>query len=402
MKQIILHIDMNSYFASVEQQANPFLRGKPIGVTGKKHTRSVVAAASTEAKRLGVKTAMSTWEARGICPSLLLVEGDPKKYSDITARFLKIFHAYTPNVEQFSIDEAFLDVTGEAEDFLGAVIMAKSIKEDLRTECGEWITCSIGIAPNKLLAKMASRHQKPDGITVVKEKDIPAFLSLSRLEDVCGIGPRILRRLNALGIYTFAHLQKTSKTTLIQEFKQYGTWLWLVALGEDGEPVEAIDDPPKSMGHSYTVPRDLTSPRDMKRVLLALADRVAWRLRRDGYVAFGVAGHIRYNDFSHAGGSERFHHPIEEGGILARLCWNIIERHRHPDKPVRLIGVTAIMLQPKNAQSSLLSGDQKIQKLFCALDHLQRVFGPRSWTRASLIHTRFKERSSGFHYDHDL
>src|SRR3989344_1081932 len=184
-RRIIIHADMNSYFASVEQQANPRLRGKPIGVTGKRTERSVVAAASREAKK--------------ICPSIILVPGDPEKYGEITERFNAIFRDLSDKLERFSVDESFLDVTETARDYLGAIMVAQIIRRRLREECGEWITASIGIARNKLLAKAASETMKPDGLVVVKPGDEIAFLDSCDLQDPCGVGPRTARHLERLG-----------------------------------------------------------------------------------------------------------------------------------------------------------------------------------------------------------
>ena len=175
---------MNSYFASVEQQANPFLRDKSIAVTGKRYDpsrdkepqRSIVAAASAEAKRQGIKTGMSTWEAKRICPRLIIVQGDPKKYSDITEKIFHIFREFSDCVEQFSVDEGFLDVTHEAEDYLGAIMIALAIKKRINEICGEYIKASIGIAPNKLIAKLASESQKPDGLVVVPRDQVLDFV----------------------------------------------------------------------------------------------------------------------------------------------------------------------------------------------------------------------------------
>jgi len=189
--RIIMHIDMNSYFASVEQQANPFLRGKPIGVTGKsfdtnesaKAQRSIIATASIEAKRLGIKTAMSTSEAKRLLPSLIIVPGDPEKYAEITHRFNKIFNEFTDQVEIFSVDESFLDVTDWAQDYFGATMMAQAIRERIKEDCGERITCSIGIAPNKLIAKLASESHKPNGLTVVRPEQVLDFVASQKLGD---------------------------------------------------------------------------------------------------------------------------------------------------------------------------------------------------------------------------
>ncbi|TAK03913.1 DNA polymerase IV [Patescibacteria group bacterium] len=416
-QRIIMHVDMNSYFASVEQQFNPALRGKPIGVTGKRTERSVVAAASREAKLLGVKTAMSTWEARRICPSLIIVHGDPRKYAMITERFNAIFNDHADKVERFSVDESFLDVTIAARDYLGAIAIAQSIKHHLRRECGECITASVGIAPNKLLAKAASERMKPDGLTVVKPGEEIAFLDTLALEDVCGIGPRIARRLGQLGITTIPQLRAAPLGLLVNEFKSYGCWLLNAARGID--PDDVVHDPstgsgrravaPKSVGHSYTLPRDACAPTTIRRYLLGLCDKVAWRLRRDGYAARSVSAYVRFGDFSGAGRQRRFDEPVNDGLSLYRIAWSLLTdplmlplSKGEIARPVRLIGLSAGRLAPVSGQPSLFAADRKRERVNAALDRAQRRFGSGAWTRASLLNTSILERTSGFAYDHEL
>jgi DNA polymerase-4 len=402
MQRIILHADMNSYFASVEQQANPFLRGKAIGVTGKRQERSVVAAASREAKALGVATAMSTWEAKRILPSIILVMGDPEKYGDITARFNAIFREFTDRVEQFSVDESFLDITDTAKDYLGAIAIAQSIKSRLREECGERITVSIGIAPNKLLAKLASERMKPNGLVAIRPEQAIPFLDACDLEDFCGIGPRIRRHLESLGILNVPQLRKFPLSRLVDAFDSYGFWLHDAARGLDDSPVNGTEEEPKSMGHSYTLPRDTDDERTMKRYLLGLCDRVAWRLRRDGYLARGITAYVRYGDFGGAGCQRRFKEPVAEGLALFRIAWQLIDPVRDDTKPIRLVGLSAGELTTAAPPVSLFASERKKARLLPALDAIERRYGSHAWTRASLITTDIKERTSGFHYDHEI
>jgi len=399
-ERIILHVDMNSYFASVEQQANPLLRGKPIGVTGKRQERSVVAAASREAKKLGVKTAMATWEAKRILPSIVIVPGDPEKYGEITSRFNAIFREFTDRVEMFSVDESFLDVTDCAHDYLGAAVIAHIIKQRLREACGEWITASIGVGPNKLVAKAASECMKPDGLVIVRPEQVLEFLSGLDLQDICGIGPRIARRLDAMGITSMAQLRACPPEKLIHAFNSYGLWLHHAAHGRDDSEVSSADDAPKSVGHSYTFPKDLQTPEDMKRGLLGLCDKVAWRLRRDGFSARCVSVYARFGNFSGTGKQHRFREPINDGLALFRIAWRLLRPGI--SRPVRLLGVSASELTSGPEQPSLFIREQKIAGTLKALDRLQTRFGDRAWTRASLLRTEFLPRTSGFHYDHEI
>ncbi|MEI6510759.1 MAG: DNA polymerase IV [Candidatus Uhrbacteria bacterium] len=404
MNRIIIHIDMNSYFASVEQQANPFLRGKAIGVTGKRKERSVVAAASREAKKLGVKTAMSTWEAKRILPSIILVAGDPEKYGDITRRFNAIFRDYTPLVEQFSVDESFLDVTDVAQDYLGATAIALAIRERLRVECGDFITASIGIGPNKLLAKLASETVKPSGLTVIRPHEAIDLLDRCALQDLCGIGPRIADRLGDLGIRSFAQLRQFPLDKLAAEFKSYGLWLHNAAHGIGDDVVSSVADDPKSVGHSYTLPADTSDPTVVQRHLLALCDKVAWRLRRDGFAARCVTAYVRFGDFSGAGKQHRFQEPTNNGLELFKIAWSLIRQNGSDVslKQIRLVGISTSELITGSKPTSLFRKDRNVVSTLHALDKLQTRYGDRAWTRASLLSTNVMERTSGFRYDHEL
>lgn len=393
---------MNCYFASVEQQANPLLRGKPIGITGKNQKRSVVATASIEAKRLGVKTAMSTWEAKKICPSLIFIAGDPEKYSEITNRFNNIFLEFTEKVERFSVDESFLDVTEEAQDFFGATFIAQMIRERLKEECGERITASIGVGPNKLIAKLTSETVKPNGLTVTKPNEVIKLLDSCKLQDVCGIGPRIERRLNNLGIINFEQLRNFPIQKLYNEFKSYGYWLYNTAHGIGNNHINTDHLNPKSVGHSYTLPENAWDTKTIKRYLLGLSDKVGWRLRRDGFLAKRITAYVRYDDFSGSCQQRKFQESTNDGLILFKNAWHLISLWRDKSKAIRLVGIRTSELTESTKQQSLFKKEQKMHSIISALDKIQIRYGSNSWTRASLLQTKFKERSSGFHYDHEI
>lgn len=402
---IFLHIDMNSYFASVEQQANPFLRGKPIGITGKQQERSVITTASIEAKRLGIKTAMSTWEAKRICPSLIFYPGDPEKYADIQERFNAIYREYTDVVDEFSVDESFLDLTTHTPDYLGATCIALSIRERLKKELGAHITASIGIAPSKLMAKLASESVKPNGLTVIPPNKVLQLLDCSSLQDLCGIGPRIEHRLHNLGIHTFEQLRHFPLDLLVEEFKSYGFWLHEASWGREiTTPSSSYhhQDRPKSYGHSYTLPQNTNNPKEIQRYLLGLCDRVAWRLRRDKQQAKRLNVYIRYHDFTNMGQQFLMKEPLTDGLTLFKTAWRILDTWRDDIKPIRLVGISVSSLLPTSETLSLFTQDRRKNSMQHALDHLQYRYGQGVWTRASLIHTHFKVRSSGFHFDHQI
>jgi DNA polymerase IV len=311
----ILHVDFNSFFATVEQQANPRLRRKPIGVTGgDRLTRTVIGAASVEAKARGVYTGMKIPEALKLCPDLILVRGDSDKYLEINKKFLNILKGYTDKMEVFSIDEVFLEVdscgiTGpvnsqpqkwlrsqaRSRQFLGRpdslppvnihkslFSLALNIKERIKKEAGEWITCSIGISYNKMLAKLAGSLYKPDGLVGIFDRQSAMWiLDRVELDDVCGIGHRIKNRLNNMGVFNFRDLREVPLQSLLASFKSYGKVLYDFARGEDSRQVIPFfkKEEVKSIGHRHTINRDVSDPLEIKQILLKLCELVARRAR---------------------------------------------------------------------------------------------------------------------------
>lgn len=417
--RIILHIDFNSFFASVEQQANPFLRGKAIAVAGKgKHSidlsarprlrvaeqnlkRTVVTTASREAKRMGVKTAMSSLEARRICPELLIIPGDPRKYSTVTRTFMQILRSYSDQVEQFSTDEGFADITeASGGDMLGATFVAERIRAEIRERCGESCTASIGIAHSKIIAKLASESRKPNGLTVINESDALPFLDRMELGDACGIGPRIEKRLARLGILTFKGLRDFPLPLLLQEFQSYGYFLHELAHGR-GSSVILENEAPKSVGHSYTFPFDIETREDLYRQLLALSDRVMFRLGKQGAHATALSAYVRFGDMGGYGGDRKLKSPILDGKELARNAMRILEGYGARMPAVRLIGVSARDLIFSPEPHRLLEGDEKRLKARKAIESINARYGYGTCIRSEVLSVKLKERTSGWHYDHE-
>ncbi|MFZ2681492.1 MAG: DNA polymerase IV [Patescibacteria group bacterium] len=419
---IILHLDFNSYFASVEQQANPFLRGLPIAVTGKgrnsidvarahrssgrinidqlQFQRSVVTTASKEAKTLGVKTAMGTWQAKQICPELLIIPGDPQKYGEITDRFLSILNEYADKVQQFSTDEAFADVTtASGGDYLGAIFLAQRIRADIAQECGHFCTLSIGIASNKFLAKLASESKKPHGLTCVPPHEAEDFVLSRPLSDFCGIGRQIEKHLERLGATSVATLRRLPLPLLLHEFKSYGYFLYNSSRGLGSDILDGLEAP-KSIGNSYTFPHDLTSDTEIYMNLLALADRVAWRMRKQNFLATQLSAYVRYADFGSHGINKRSQEPILDGLDLANIAWRHLANHLQVNKGVRLIGLSASGLIDLKGCNPLFNQEQRKRRALEALDKVAEKYGSGTWQRASTLKTQFKERVSGWHYDH--
>lgn len=398
------------------------LRGVPIAVSGDPKSRTVVAAASKEAKRFGVKSAMTIGEARRLCPQIQFILGDPDKYVEVSRRVIGILGDFTPDVEVTSIDEAFLDVTGwtgnalagpaaadplrarslraqgdppSASPACSAIFVAQEIKRRIREEVGEWITCSIGIAPNKRLAKLASEFKKPDGLVVVTDGvrgggscfvvSRAELLSSLKLRDLCGIGARIEARLNAMGITTVGALAAASMDRLAEEFGSYGRELHDMALGIDASSVDAEDAAPKSMGHATTLPKDLKTLAELQPVVDELAEKVASRLRRHGYRASTIHVTLRFRDFTSRGEQTTIPDATDDGLRISREVIRMLS-DRGLRQPVRLVGVSVSKLVCSNPeQVSLLSKDRRWRAATAALDQANDRYGDWTVQRASLL-----------------
>lgn len=294
MHAMYAHIDMNSYFASVEQQANPHWRGRPLGVCAYLHKNGCVIAASIEAKKRGAKVGMSLDECRAVCPDMVFVQNDPPKYRAVTSRVFSLFHELTDKVEHYSIDEAFLDLTGWYRDEAEAAWALCKTRLRIQREIGDWLKCSIGIAPSKFLAKLASDLEKPNGLVIINQENLDGILARLEVEEAWGIGSRIRKRLNKLGIYTLMDLKHYPIGNLMQVLGKAG-WIWHERLcGRDVDRLELSDDHvPKSIGHSFCVPR---RAQNHLAILLRLTERAGRRLRSFGLLARSMSVEVGVHD----------------------------------------------------------------------------------------------------------
>jgi DNA polymerase-4 len=384
----IFHIDMDSYFASVEQQARPWLRGKPIVVSGRPDIHSVVAAASKEAKRYGIKAGMSTWEAKKLCPEVIFVPGDPDKYESVTRRFLGILISYTPMVEVYSIDEVFLDATDILPRYPDPIALALEIKRKFREELGEWITCTIGIAPNKLLAKLATEEAKPNGIKWIRPEDVPEVLRNTPVEAVCGIGPRIAKRLSYMGVWTLADLGKIPEAYLKRVFGVYGTLLHLWGMGVDPTPLKPYwqEEEEKSIGHSHALPKSLRHPEGARRVLYYLSVKTARRLRKKGFVGRVIHAMYRDEEMKYFGAQKALSTPTCDERRIFDAAMEIVERLGGFPYGVSLVGVRVAGLKRISAHPyPLFPEEARREKLLSALDRIRDRFGEEAVIPASAL-----------------
>jgi len=384
---LILHLDVNSYYATMEQQAYPSLRGRPIGVAGKgKGERTVMVGASIEAKRLGVKGAMSTWEAKKICPEILIIPANYDRYIFTSKRIFAMLERFSPSVEIFSIDEAFIELPNQCQ-YDDAIAIAKQIKRLIKTQIGEWVTVSVGISYGKTLAKLASELQKPDGLTVIRPEDFLTVANKTAVEELCGVGYRIGPRLNQMGVITIGDLGRTPQEMLVTAFGPHtGGWLHRIGNGIDDNQLQAFRELPqeKSVGHSYTLPRDITSREDARRSFLLLAERVGRRLRKKGLLARGVNIYLRFSDKTGFGQHLLTKTYSADGYQLFNWAEKLLTAIPE-GKPIRLIAISAYSLVKQVEHSrSLFLDDHHHEELLDALDKINNRYGEFSVYRAAL------------------
>ena len=384
--RVIMHIDMNAFFASVEQQANPELRGKPVAVIGS-NGRTVITTSSYEARAFGVKTGMAKWEAVKLCPDLIFVVGDNRKYTYTSSRIVDMMKEYTPLVEVFSIDEAWLDLTHSLRLFGSAERVAYLLKARIRQSFG--ITCSIGIAPNKLLAKLASDMQKPDGLTIIKPEDVARVLETMPVKELCGIGRKVERHLRLLSINSCGQLARADEKLLTKKFgimgKRYKEW----GQGTDNSPVtpQEEDDEVKSIGHSMTLRRDIDTREDILRHLLQLSEMVGRRARRYGVTGRTVTLQIRFADyFTSFSRQETLTVDINRSDEIYRAAAVILD-YAGIEQPVRLLGVKLSNLRHHSQQLPLFPEEQRKARMIQAMDAVNNKLGDFTVTYGSLLQT---------------
>src|SRR5918992_4682581 len=285
---LIMHVDLNSCFATIEQQANPLLRGKPIVVAAYNSPNGCVVAPSIEAKQYGIKTGMTVRDARLLYPAVIVRTPDPAKYRAVHLQFRNIFKDYSPDVSPKSIDEAVIDFTDTYALYHRSLIdIGQEIKRRFRNEIGEWMVCSIGIGTNRFLAKLAASLQKPDGLTTIDHTSVLNVYQAVSLLDLSGINTRYQARLNAYGIHTPMEFYSASLDTLKKQvFQSINGYYWYLRLR--GFEIDQIDFARKSFGNTYALGKQTNEPKALAKLLMKLCEKTGRRLRRAGYQAAGV------------------------------------------------------------------------------------------------------------------
>ena len=334
----IIHLDMDAFYASVEQRDNPALRGKPVAVGGSPQSRGVVAASSYEAREFGVRSAMPMARAVRLCPELLVVRPDFARYRAASQRVMAILRSCTPLVEPLSLDEAYLDVTQNLWGEPLATDVARQLKRKILEETG--LTASAGVAPNKFLAKIASGWKKPDGLTVIPPGRVESFLQELPVEALWGVGPVTARKLRALGIQKLVDVREKDEVTLQKAVGSLAASLKRLSWGNDPREVKP-DRPWKSISAETTYAVDLEKPDDMKAELQALAHKVAASLEKKNLLARTVTLKLRYADFTTVTRNHTGAAPTRDPAEFAARAVALLDRTDAARRPVRLLGVGA-------------------------------------------------------------
>ena len=376
--RVILHVDMNSFYASVEMAYNPDLKGKPLAIAGNpEERRGIIVTCSYEARKYGVRTTMPLWEAKKLCPNLIIMRPDFDKYRTASHAIFQLLRTYTTMVEPVSIDEGYVDITQCAH--LGSPIeIAESIQQRIMETLD--LPCSIGIAPNKFLAKTASDMKKPMGITILRKRDVPRVLWPLPTSDMHGVGEKTAEKLKSVGIHTIGELAAANETQLRGLLGINGLRLKAKANGVHNSPVdpEAIFDY-KSVGNSTTLPKDVTNQKELLDVLGKLSGKVSARLKTKQLLGTKIGVTIRYQNRKTITRSQTMQNPFVEQEEIFDKARLLFQKHWNGDA-VRLLGVTAFDVVEKEEavkQLDLFSyeKDAKKEPLYKAMDELKRKYG---------------------------
>jgi DNA polymerase IV len=379
MDHVFLHVDMDAFFASVEQHDRPELRGKPVIVGSPAEQRGVVAAASYEARQFGIHSAMPSGEAARRCPAAVFVKPNMKRYQRVSQQVFRIFERFTPLVEPLSVDEAFLDVTGSEQLFGAGVEIGEAIRRAIRTETG--LTASVGVAPNKFLAKLASDMDKPDGLTLVpfSREAIVEFLAPLPVGRIWGVGGVTQKLLESIGISTVGDLQHAQMQILISTVGEHSAaHLKHLAYGEDAREI-VMEHAEKSISKERTFPKDVVNPAILRQTLLSLVDEVGVLLREKGRYAGVVRMKLRWQGFKTITRQQQLKPACCDAFSLRRAALALFQNETI-SQPVRLIGVGVSGLCDRPAeQLSLFDEDsedrEKKEHLSRSVDALRAKFG---------------------------
>ena len=388
MARHILHVDMNAFYASVECQRRPELRQKPVAVCGDPEARhGIVLTANYVAKPKGVKTGMAIWQAKQVCPDLVVLPADMGEYIRISRMAREIYERYTDQIEPFGLDESWLDVTGSTELFGSAMDIAQEISDRIKFELG--ITASIGVSDNKITAKLGSDYQKPDAITRIERDNYKDIVYPLPVGDLLYVGPATERKLCSIGIKTIGQLAQSSPDLLEYKLGKMGMILHTFANGLDVSPVQRSDHirAIKSVGNSATTPRDLVNDDDVRLMLYLLAESVACRMRELASKCTIVEVSVRDSELHWYSRQRKLAVPTCSSAEIAEVAFDLFRRSYLWTQPVRSIGVRGAGLVDGSVgiQTSLFDNDKRRsawERIDVTVDELRRRYGYMSVRRA--------------------
>jgi DNA polymerase-4 len=383
MPRTILHIDLDAFFVSVELLVKPDLRGKPVAVGGRAEYRGVISSASYEARKFGVRSALPTRRAMQLCPDLILLPARHDLYAEHSRHVMMKLQEITPQIEQISIDEAFLDVTGTELRYGPPEKLARHLHDRIRDEFG--LPCSIGVASNKLVAKIATEHAKPNGICIVPAGEEAAFLAPLPVRALWGVGPKTADILKSIGVETIGQIARVRSDALTRRFGQRGADdLMRRAQGIDDSPVES-ERAIKQISQETTFARDVNEVRRLRATLLELSEGVGTRLREDGLSARTIAIKIRYGDFTTFTRQTTLPQPTNLDQVIFETVWSLFEAN-WKRRAIRLLGVAARQMVPAAKQIDLFKPrDDRIDKLTHVVDEIRHKYGTDSLKRGSTL-----------------
>jgi DNA polymerase IV len=407
MQRIILHIDFDSFFASVEQQDDPTLRGKPIGVTAQ-NGRNCIIAASIEAKKRGIRSPSRTYDAKRVCPDIQFVPAHFVRYWEVSQKFIAICKDYSPTVEIFSIDEVFIDVSLTAPLFGGVDQLITRLKKRIRDEIGVAITASVGISHNKLLAKLASGLHKPNGVFPIREEEVIRVYNHIKLTDFCGIGRGIEKRLQQMGIVTPIQLRLAPLPALIAEFGEVeGHVLKNIGMGVDTSPVVPDSESPevKSVGRQYCLPQNEYNRHTVLQNIFELCEEIAIKLRRIKKKARSVGIYLRGD--SSISGRQTWTQGIDTGKDIFESLMSALAKEGYISdktysssmpKYVRQMSIwTGNLQDAASVPESLFPHDRKQQKLAEVVDQINAKYGHHTIRNGFLLYAdQLTSKPNGF------
>src|SRR5579864_141765 len=397
LPRTIFHVDMDAFFVSVEELYDPSLKGKAVVVGGQRNERGVVSAASYEARKFGVHSAMPLRTAAKHCPHAIFVDGHPERYRECSEKVFKVLSAFTPQVEMASIDEAYLDMTGTERLHGPPLKAANNLHRRMKTETG--LNCSVGIGGSRLVAKVSSGQAKPNGLLWIISGEEAKFLAPLDVREIPGVGKVMETHLHALGIKKVGDLARLEESELSQRFGKWGLALAGKARGEDAggwfDSEVGADIDAKSISHEHTYNEDTADPDRIESTLMRLSEMVGRRLRESGFYARTIQLKLRYKDFTTLTRAHTLASPTQLDTEIFEQIRALFRKNWRAGMPVRLLGVHASSFTAQPDQINLLEGNrqQRWKDAMAAADRLRDKFGESSVSLAAGMRGSFRERT---------